>query len=64
MKKWDIFFIYSPKISLYSNEKYQKITACGIILDDLVFKYKMSETFEPFRRKVKFYDINEVGIEF
>ncbi|MDQ2862321.1 MAG: EVE domain-containing protein [Bacteroidota bacterium] len=58
----DWIIIYSPKISLDGNEKYQCFTAIGQASDENVYQFKMTESFMPFRRNVKFNECLETSI--
>lgn len=58
----DWIIIYSPKISLDGNEKYQRFTAIGQASDENVYQFKMTESFAPFRRNVKFSECLETSI--
>jgi len=51
--EWIIY--YSPKKSLNAGEKLQAFTAVGQMMDDEIKQVSMSETFEPFRRKVSYF---------
>ena len=62
MKKGDFLVVYSSKKTLQSAEKYQKFTAIGQILDDVVFQVQMFEDFYPFRRKIEYFDVQETEI--
>lgn len=62
MSKGDFIIIYSSKIAMTDKEKYQKFTAIGELLDDEIYQYAMSETFCPFRRKVRFFACDETSI--
>ncbi|WP_369013817.1 EVE domain-containing protein [Flavobacterium anhuiense] len=62
MKKNDFLLIYSSKIKMESNEKYQTFTAVGKVIDDEVYQFKMKEDFIPFRRNILFLDSDEISI--
>lgn len=51
----DVIFYYSPTIEMGSKAKYQHFSAIGRVLDDNVYSYRMSDSFEPFRRNVSFH---------
>lgn len=62
MKKDDYILIYSSKIKMMENEKYQMFTALGKVSDDRVYPFQMTEKFKPFRRNIEFLKCNEVSI--
>ncbi|AQX07755.1 EVE domain-containing protein [Elizabethkingia ursingii] len=62
MSKGDMILIYSSKITLDGNEKYQKFTAIGQVIDNEIYQFQMSENFIPFRRNIRFYECKEHSI--
>jgi predicted RNA-binding protein len=58
----DWIIIYSPRQSLEGDVKLQAFTAIGQVSDEDIYQHKMSETFIPFRRNIKFYDCIETPI--
>lgn len=54
MRRGDWLLYYSPKISLQGREKLQSFTACGQILDEVAYPFRMSAEFIPFRRNVTY----------
>ncbi|WP_073075402.1 EVE domain-containing protein [Flavobacterium chilense] len=62
MKQDDYILIYSSKIKMTENEKYQMFTALGKVSDDRVYSFQMTEQFKPFRRNIEFLKCNEVSI--
>lgn len=62
MHKDDWLIIYSPKTAMMNNEKYQKFTGIGQVIDDEVYPYQMSENFVPFRRNIDFQSCCETSI--
>ncbi|MCP1251244.1 EVE domain-containing protein [Elizabethkingia miricola] len=62
MSKGDMILIYSSKITLDGNEKCQKFTAIGQVIDDEIYQFQMSENFIPFRRNIRFYECKEYSI--
>ena len=57
---WVIF--YSPKLTMTGDEKLQAFTAIGQAVDDNIYQHKMSESFIPYRRNIKYYDCEETSI--
>lgn len=62
MKPNDWMLVYSPKLSMEGDIKCQSFTAIGQALDDTVYQFQMTPTFNPFRRNIKFYDCEETSI--
>ena len=62
LKRGDWMAFYSPKVYFGKSEICQNFTAYGEIIDDKPFQVKMSDSFYPFRRKVRFLDCREVSI--
>jgi len=62
MRQGDFILIYSSKITMASNEKYQSFTALGQVDDNEVYQFQMTDKFRPFRRNVSFYNCLEASI--
>lgn len=62
MSPGDWLIIYSSKQSIEGDLKLQAFTAIGQVSDDEIYQHRMSETFIPFRRNIKFYDCEETPI--
>jgi predicted RNA-binding protein len=62
MKKGDYILVYSSKITMEGNEKYQMFTAIGEVIDEEVYQFQMSEDFKPFRRNINFFKSEDVAI--
>ncbi|MBP2616268.1 EVE domain-containing protein [Chryseobacterium jejuense] len=62
MKKGDYIIVYSSKIKMNSSEKLQNFTAIGKVMGEEVYSFQMTETFNPFRRDIEFYDCKECSI--
>jgi len=62
IKKGDFVIFYSSKNSMEDKTPYQKFTAIAHTNDDIIYTYKMSENFEPYRRKVTFLITKETEI--
>jgi predicted RNA-binding protein len=58
----DWIIIYSSKQTVDGDAKLQAFTAIGQVIDEEIYQHKMSETFIPFRRNIKFYDCIETPI--
>jgi len=58
----DWVIVYSSKQAVDGDVKLQAFTAIGQVADDEIYLHKMSETFIPFRRNIKFYDCEETPI--
>ncbi len=62
MAKGDGVIYYSPKNKFKGTEKCQAFTAIGKVKDEEVYQAKMGDDFEPFRRNIEFYDVQETPI--
>lgn len=62
MHRGDWLIYYSPKIALDGKELYQCFTAIGEVADDDIVQVKISDTFQPFRRKVDYKPSKDVSI--
>lgn len=62
MKKGDGFLFYSSKISMNRDEKCQAFTVIGVVKDDIVYQFQMSESFIPFRRNIDFFKSKDISI--
>ena len=62
MKKGDFLIYYSPKIALDSKIPLQAFTALGEMVDDEIYQVDESESFKPFRRKVKYEKVKDAPI--
>jgi predicted RNA-binding protein len=62
IKKDDLVLFYSPKQSMGESERCQSFTAIGQAIDDIVYQHQMSESFVPYRRKIKFHECRETSI--
>ena len=54
ISKADWLIYYSPKRSLDGEDPLKQFTAIGKATDDIVFQFEMSQSFKPFRRKIKY----------
>lgn len=57
---WVIY--YSSKETYSEAKPYQKFTAIGQVSDAESFQVTVNEDFKPWRRKVRFYEVQEVEI--
>ncbi len=62
MKPNDWMLVYSPKLSMEGDVKCQSFTAIGQAMDEDVYQFQMTPTFNPFRRNIKFYECEETSI--
>ena len=62
MKKGDHILVYSSKITMEGNERYQMFTAIGEVVDEEVYQFQMTEDFNPFRRNIRFLKSEDVPI--
>lgn len=59
LRKDDWVIVYSPKVSYEGNLPLKAFTAIGQVKDDELYQHKMSDSFNPFRRNVVYYQCNE-----
>lgn len=57
---WVIF--YSPKLTMSGDDKLQAFTAIGQANDGLVYQYRMSDDFIPYRRNIRYYECTETPV--
>jgi predicted RNA-binding protein len=62
LKKDDWLLIYSPKLAMDGDVKCQSFTAIGQVEEEEIYQVQMSESFVPYRKKIKFYDCREISI--
>lgn len=62
MRKGDFVVYYSGKETFGKTDKCQQFTAIGKVKDEEVYQFKMSEDFCPSRRKIDFFESEDVSI--
>jgi hypothetical protein len=62
MRPGDWLIYYSPRTELLKGEPLQALTAIGQVADDRIYEYRMSDSFVPFRRNVRYSRCKEVKI--
>ncbi|WP_127483716.1 EVE domain-containing protein [Paenibacillus ehimensis] len=62
MRPGDWLIYYSPRTDMKDGEPLQSFTAIGRVADDRVYEYRMSDSFVPFRRDVRYFPCKEVKI--
>jgi hypothetical protein len=62
MHPGDWLIYYSPRTDLAKGEPLQAFTAIGQVADDRTYEYRMSDSFVPFRRNVRYSQCKEVKI--
>ncbi|SEB82905.1 EVE domain-containing protein [Paenibacillus sp. GP183] len=62
MHSGDWLIYYSPRTDLSKGEPLQAFTAIGQVADDRTYEYRMSDSFVPFRRNVRYSPCKEVKI--
>ncbi|MNQ74194.1 hypothetical protein D3C85_889480 [compost metagenome] len=62
MKAGDWLIYYSPRTDMRDGEPLQAFTAIGQVRDDRVYEYRMSDSFIPFRRNIRYNDCKETKI--
>ena len=63
LQKGDFVIYYSSKVSMESNELYQKFTAIGEVIDDVPYQVDMGSDFKPYRRNIKYLNACDVDIK-
>jgi predicted RNA-binding protein len=62
LQKRDFVIYYSSKVSMESNELYQKFTAIGEVIDDVPYQVDIG-SFKPYRRNIKYLNAYDVDIK-
>ncbi|PTB93254.1 EVE domain-containing protein [Marivirga lumbricoides] len=62
MKKGDLVLFYSGKETMGNPAKCQEFTAIGKVEDEEVYSVQITENFCPARRKVYFYNSEDISI--
>jgi hypothetical protein len=62
MSPGDWLIYYSPRTDMAEGKALQAFTAIGQVADDNVYEYRMSESFIPFRRNIRYIPCREVKI--
>ncbi len=62
MRPNDWLIYYSPRTDMDTGEALRAFTAIGQVADDRVYEYRMSESFVPFRRNIRYIPSREVKI--
>ncbi|WP_149303908.1 EVE domain-containing protein [Pareuzebyella sediminis] len=62
LKKNDWVIYYSSKETYGVTKPFQKFTAIGQVKDEAPFQVKVSDGFEPWRRKIHFHPAQDVDI--
>lgn len=63
LSKGDLVVFYSGKTAYPAGDPCQKFTALGRVADDEPYQVEMTSDFHPYRRNLKFYDIEEADIK-
>lgn len=62
LNKSDWIVFYSPKTSYENGETLQAFTALAQVIDDDIYEVEVSPTFRPWRRNVRFSELQETPI--
>lgn len=62
MQPGDWLVYYSPRVDLAQAESLQAFTAIGQVADDRIYEFRMSDSFVPFRRNIRYLRCREVKI--
>lgn len=63
MTTGDWIIYYSPKVKFKDSARYQRFTAIGRVIDDVVFQFDSGNNFFPFRRNIDFISCKETPIQ-
>ena len=58
----DHVLFYSPREAMRSGDPVQAFTAIGEVVDDAPHRAEQSETFKPYRRKVRYAEARDAAI--
>jgi hypothetical protein len=58
----DWLIYYSPRTDMANGNPLQAFTAIGQVMDDMVYEYRMSDSFVPFRRNIRYTRCKEARI--
>lgn len=62
MRPGDWLIYYSPRTEMKGGEVLQAFTAIGQVADDIVYPFKMSDDFIPYRRNMHYFPCRTVKI--
>ncbi|MEO6305130.1 MAG: EVE domain-containing protein [Bacteroidia bacterium] len=62
IKPNDWLIVYSPKLKMEEEQKCQSFTAIGRTMNDTVYQFQMTSTFNPYRKDIEFYNCKETSI--
>lgn len=62
IKPNDWLIIYSPKLAMEGETKCQAFTAIGQAKNQDIYQFQMTQSFNPFRKDIKFYKCQETSI--
>jgi len=62
MRAGDWLIYYSPRTDMTNGTTLQAFTAIGEVVDDKAYEYRMSESFVPFRKNIRYISCREVKI--
>lgn len=62
MQAGDWLIYYSPRTDMQNGSPLQAFTAIGQVQDDYVYEFKMSDSFIPFRRNIRYTTCKETKI--
>ena len=62
LQRSDYLVFYSPKTALKSGEPVQCFTAMGEIIDALPYQVSLTDCFQPWRRQMRFWPVQQAPI--
>ncbi|MES2215554.1 MAG: EVE domain-containing protein [Pseudomonadota bacterium] len=63
LSRGDFVIYYSSKVTMEAPELYQKFTAIGKVIDDTPYQVDMGGGFQPFRRRISYFDAKHIDIK-
>ncbi|MFD0711379.1 EVE domain-containing protein [Paenibacillus sp. GCM10027626] len=62
MRQGDWLIYYSPRTEIKQGQVLQAFTAIGQVVDERVYEYRMSDSFVPYRRNIRYFPCREAKI--
>lgn len=62
MRRGDWLIYYSPRTELKKGQPLQAFTAVGQVVDERVYEYRMSDSFMPYRRDIRYIPCQQTKI--
>ncbi|MGL5818749.1 MAG: EVE domain-containing protein [Phycicoccus sp.] len=62
LDRGDVVVIYSPRTRMRAGETVQQFTALGTVADDECHQVRMTPSFHPWRRRVRWLDVDPAPV--